>query len=281
LHDAIPAHCFERSVLRSFSYVAMDLLGVATLAYCATYIGEAPFWARFLLWPLYWACQVIFFPLALSTFCASVIFVLFHRYSKGVVMTGVWVLAHECGHQAFSDYKWLNDAVGLVLHSALLVPYHGWRITHGAHHKNTNHQDRDQVFVPSTRSQVREAVLDSPLVNLYEIMVTLLFGWPAYLIVNIAGQDYGRRTNHFEPSSPLFKPKDRRDIIVSNFGLLVVLALLTAFVYQTSFATMVCFYGVPYLIVNFFLVTITYLQHTVSDLSKLHKITMNMISVFF
>lgn len=47
-------------------------------------------------------------------------------------MTGVWVIAHECGHQAFSKYQWLNDSVGLVLHTALLVPYFSWRITHAA-----------------------------------------------------------------------------------------------------------------------------------------------------
>ena len=33
----------------------------------------------------------------------------------GAVGTGVWVVAHECGHQAFSDYKAINDGVGLVL----------------------------------------------------------------------------------------------------------------------------------------------------------------------
>lgn len=35
-------------------------------------------------------------------------------------------ICHECGHQAFSEYQWLNDAVGLVFHSILLVPYYSW-----------------------------------------------------------------------------------------------------------------------------------------------------------
>ena len=64
-------------------------------------------------------------------------------------MTGLWVLAHECGHQAFSDYKWVNNAVGMVLHSALLVPYHAWRISHGNHHKNTCSMEDDEVGVAS------------------------------------------------------------------------------------------------------------------------------------
>lgn len=45
---------------------------------------------------------------------------------QGAVCTGIWVIAHECGHQAFSKYKLVNDGVGLVLHSCLLVPYFSW-----------------------------------------------------------------------------------------------------------------------------------------------------------
>ena len=43
---------------------------------------------------------------------------------QGGIMTGLWVVAHECGHRAFSDSELICDVVGLVLHSALLVPYH-------------------------------------------------------------------------------------------------------------------------------------------------------------
>lgn len=69
-------------------------------------------------------------------------------------LTGVWVLAHECGHQSFSPSKTVNYWVGWVLHSALLVPFHSWRITHAQHHASTSHMARDQAFVPYTRSQL-------------------------------------------------------------------------------------------------------------------------------
>ena len=45
---------------------------------------------------------------------------------QGAVCTGIWVIAHECGHQAFSKYQLVNDSVGLVMHSCLLVPYFSW-----------------------------------------------------------------------------------------------------------------------------------------------------------
>ena len=42
---------------------------------------------------------------------------------SGTVWTGMWVIAHECGHGAFSNNRRLQDTVGCLLHSALLVPY--------------------------------------------------------------------------------------------------------------------------------------------------------------
>lgn len=39
---------------------------------------------------------------------------------------GVWVIAHECGHQAFSSSQLVNDTVGFILHTCLLVPYFSW-----------------------------------------------------------------------------------------------------------------------------------------------------------
>lgn len=241
LRDAIPAHLFERSAVKSFAYLGVDLAIIAACVYAAAvYFPAAPLLVRALLWLAYWAVV-------------------------GTVGTGVWVIAHECGHQAFSNYKWLNDSVGLVLHSALLVPYHSWRISHGKHHKNTNHMERDQVFVPSTRSEMKEAIVDSPLYNLLYIIMTVTVGWPAYLLMNSSGQTYGRRTNHFEPSSPIFKEGQFADIIVSDVGIFVALASLLAWGFTTSFSAVFFYYFVPYLIVNFFLVTITILQHTHVD----------------
>jgi omega-6 fatty acid desaturase / acyl-lipid omega-6 desaturase (Delta-12 desaturase) len=40
-----------------------------------------------------------------------------YGFATGLVATGLWVLAHECGHQAFSESKLINHLVGWVLHS--------------------------------------------------------------------------------------------------------------------------------------------------------------------
>lgn len=260
LRDVVPAHCFERSLARSSFHLAVDLALITAMAAAIHAVdgrsGLHPV-VRAAAWAAYW-------------------------WFQGAVMTGVWVLAHECGHQSFSPSRAVNNAVGLVLHSALLVPYHSWRITHGNHHKNTNHMDRDQVFVPHTESQFfadtanaasppaggssspfGEALSEAPISELGGIFIMLLLGWPSYLLVNIASQAYpGRWVNHFNPSSPLFEPKNRTDVVVSDVGLLVVLGALGMAIRSWGFFDVARYYLIPYLFVNMWLVLITYLQHS-------------------
>ena len=50
---------------------------------------------------------------------------------------------------AFSDNRLLQDTVGYVLHSALLVPYFSWQRSHAVHHANTNHIYKGETHVPS------------------------------------------------------------------------------------------------------------------------------------
>lgn len=103
LKRAIPKHCFERSLLRSSYHLARNLATVGLLFLASSFIDHPalPKALSAALWPVYWAVQ-------------------------GAFLTGIWVIAHECGHGAFSDSTSINDAVGLVLHSLLLVPYFSW-----------------------------------------------------------------------------------------------------------------------------------------------------------
>jgi omega-6 fatty acid desaturase (delta-12 desaturase) len=151
LRKAIPAHCFKRSLLKSSAYLAVDLLMAALLYLASTRIDGAPVptWCKFgILWPLYW-------------------------FFQGAVCTGLWVIAHECGHQvsaslfcrlarvpsrhgcqnahslsllqAFSESQAVNDGVGLVVHSCLLVPYYSWKHSHRRHHSSTGNLAKDEV----------------------------------------------------------------------------------------------------------------------------------------
>ena len=121
------------------------------------------------------------------------------------------------------------------------------------------------MFVPVARSALGEAVQDSPVMACVHAFVTVTVGWWLYLTTNATGQSYGRRANHYEPSSPLFKPHQRTDVLVSDAALVVVLAGLAYWAHCTSLATVALYYFLPYMVVNFYLVTITLLQHTHVD----------------
>ncbi|MCJ1357586.1 MAG: Oleate hydroxylase fah12 [Icmadophila ericetorum] len=268
IRDAIPAHCYERSGLRGLAYVARDVLSLAATFYAFNkyvtpeYIPSTP--VRALLWTVY-------------------------TFVQGLFGTGLWVLAHECGHQSFSPSKTLNDTVGWICHSALLVPYFSWKISHGKHHKATGHVERDMVFVPKTREvyaskmgyyvhELSELAEETPIVTAITMMGQQLVGWPMYIITNVTGHDHHERqsegrgngkkngflngVNHFNPSSPLFEAKDGKLILLSDLGLAITVSILYLVGQKYGFANLAVWYIIPYLWVNHWLVAITFLQHT-------------------
>mgnify|MGYP004504993685 CR=1 FL=1 len=268
LRAAIPKHCFERSAIRSLSYVARDITQLAVVFYLfhnyvtPETVPSMP--VRAVLWTLY-------------------------TFVQGLSGTGLWVMAHECGHQAFSPSKVLNDTVGWICHSALLVPYFSWKISHGKHHKATGHMERDMVFVPKTREiyasrvgkfvhELHELTEETPIATLIHMITQQLGGWPMYLTSNVTGHNFHERqsegkgvgkkngmfkgVNHFNPSSPLYEKKDEKLILLSDLGIAITLAALTWVGKTYGFANLLVWYIIPYLWVNHWLVAITFLQHT-------------------
>ena len=258
IRDAIPKHCFERSAARGLYYVARDLVSLAATfvvfhKYCTPELVPS-YPLRFALWSLYTVLQ-------------------------GLFGTGLWVLAHECGHQSFSPSKTLNDTVGWVCHSILLVPYFSWKISHGKHHKATGNMARDMVFVPRTREQhasrlgcfmheMNELVEETPLYTAIHMLAQQLGGWQSYLILNATGHVHhdrqpegkgvGRKNgngsvNHFDPKSPLFERKDEHLILLSDLGLLIVGATLFVLGQKYGWANIGVWYFVPYLWVHHWL----------------------------
>jgi len=67
---------------------------------------------------------------------------------SGTTAMGFWVIAHECGHGAFSKNKTLESITGYFLHSLLLVPYFSWQRSHAVHHRFTNNITNGETHVP-------------------------------------------------------------------------------------------------------------------------------------
>lgn len=259
IHKAIPKHCFERSAATGLYYVARDIVSLATTFYLTNRFvtpENIPNTAvRAGLWALY-------------------------TFVQGLFATGLWVLAHECGHQSFSTSKILNDTVGWVCHSSLLVPYFSWKISHGKHHKATGHMERDMVFVPKTREQyaskigklaheLHELTEETPIATAIDAIGQQLFGWPLYIITNVTGHNFhenqregrgkGKKNgfwngvNHFNPNSPLYEAKDAKLILLSDLGLAIVGTVLYALGSRFGWFNVFVWYGIPYLWVNHWL----------------------------
>ncbi|WAQ80772.1 hypothetical protein PtA15_1A110 [Puccinia triticina] len=278
LLGAIPAHCFERSLFKSSLYVLRDSSFTIALVFLGRQIdpnfnridgqlvnGREGAILNFLAWA-------------------------FYGYWMGLVWMGFWVLGHECGHHAFSPYNSINLAVGWVLHSALLVPFHSWRITHAQHHAGTCHMKREQAFVPCTRSQlglppladgcskkevdgshppsfydkVDDLLVDAPLWALFKLIIHQSIGFTTYLLTNASGQKHYPRwwTNHLNPYAIMFGPRHRSQVLWSDLGIAITISCLTYLGKHTDFLTVFKYYIVPYLIVHHWMVLITFLQHT-------------------
>lgn len=165
---------FQPSMLLSLSYLARDIAFMSALAVLASKIEVLPSWLQPLGWLAYWNLQ-------------------------GCIFVGLWIVAHECGHRAFSNSQTLNNFVGHALHSFLLVPYHSWRITHAHHHSHTNCVEHDAVYIPNfysssealelhgDHSALYEAFYMSPVGALWNTVLVTILGWPMYLMYNAWG----------------------------------------------------------------------------------------------
>ncbi|KAL4573920.1 hypothetical protein LXL04_020741 [Taraxacum kok-saghyz] len=225
LKKAIPPHCFNRSIPRSFSYLVHDLTISFIIYYVATkYIHILPYNLSYVAWPVYWILQ-------------------------GAFLGGVWVIAHECGHHAFSNYQWLDDTVGFLLHSFLLVPYFSWKYSHRHHHSNTNSLQLDEVYVPKFKSDVTSFLiyLNNPPGRVFHLIFMHALGWPLYLIFNYTGRNYDRFACHFDPNSPIYSKSERAQIFVSDVGILAVTYLIYHVAMNKGVSWVLCIYGVPML----------------------------------
>ncbi|KAK0099979.1 hypothetical protein ONS95_013203 [Cadophora gregata] len=253
IHDAIPSHCFHRNTLRSFNYILRDIAFAAVLASSGTQISAIAFHPlRVMSWVIY-------------------------TFLQGLVFTGLWELAHQCGHQALSPSRTFNNSAGLLIHSFLLVPYHSWRFTHAQHHKSTNNIEQDIAFVPDTKEvwlaarQKRstepifgywEMVEDMPIVNLLILIGHQLIAWPTYLLINnfalprMRAYSWWKRSHfYFGGDGPNFRPSESNDVVLSTIGVGLFGVLLYAATVRFGFCAVFLFYGAPWLWTNHWICT--------------------------
>lgn len=249
MRDAIPAHCFERSMIRSFSYVIRDLVIVSGLFASAVWFSrlDAPLYMAVPFWALY-------------------------SFVTGCFFTGLWILAHDCGHDSFSSNLAVNGVTGWFLHSMLMVPFFSWKFSHARHHRYHNHMEKDTVFVPYRKSEAKanpsmlekitdHAAADTPIVTVAALIFHQVFGWPAYILMNAGAgvksltksdrtKSSAYKQSHLDPTSPVFTAAEAPFVFLSNVGLILTMSALYLASKSVGGWTVALAYGLPYLWMN-------------------------------
>ena len=266
IRGVIPDACYELDTWKSLGYLSVSILGTA--ACTSLGFGLLPMVnpANPLTWPLWTAYSAV----------------------TGTVAMGLWVLAHECGHGAFSKNKALQDAVGFTIHSLMLVPYYSWQRSHAVHHQYTNNIELGETHVPEPIENKAEgafALRDSIVQTLgkengikvwggLQAFLHLVVGWPAYLLIGATGGRARGLTNHFYPNplttpdmpkKELFPGNWKEKVYQSDIGIAAVVGGLLAWTACQGLGPVMALYGGPLIVINAWLVLYTWLQHTDVD----------------
>ena len=219
LRLAIPNECFTPSTFKSLAYFSLDVGIIAGLYGIAAYLNS------WLFFPIFWIVQ-------------------------GTMFWALFVVGHDCGHGSFSKYKWLNNLVGHLCHTPILVPYHGWRISHRTHHANTGNIDKDESWYPISQDEYDGMHWAVKFVRFR----AMLLAYPIYLFV----RSHNRDGSHFLPSSPIFHPSEKKDVLTSTLCCLAMITGLAAAALWISPLFVLKFYIMPYVMIVNWLDYVTY-----------------------
>jgi omega-3 fatty acid desaturase (delta-15 desaturase) len=226
LKRSIPESAFVPSIPLSLFYFFLDIGILACLYYVTLTYAET--W----MLPFFW-------------------------FASGTMMWALFVVGHDCGHGSFSHTTWLNFFIGHLSHTPLLVPFHGWKVSHRTHHNHTGDIEKDESWHPLTETQYKEL---SPLARIARYKLFLIV-FPLYLFVRSSGRD----GSHFLPNSPLFPKGERKHVAVSTTWILAMIGFLAWVTFQYGFLFFITYYFLPYTVFVIWLSLVTFLHHTQVD----------------
>jgi len=170
----------------------------------------------------------------------------------------LFVVGHDCGHRTFSPSVLACDVFGHLCHAPLLVPFHGWRISHRKHHENHNHVENDHSWRPVPRQEYVD-FQSHPLAKWIRFTYAMLVAYPVYLIMDSELTS----GSHFNPFGRLFAKEERVGAAISAASC----ALWAAFLLCTfSLRTLLDAYLMPLVFFWVWIDMVTYLHHTDGDL---------------
>jgi len=234
LRKAIPAHCLEKNVWTSIYYMLRDF----------AFIG-----LMYAIYPYINANGGAYNPYGLTKFLWWNV--------VGFLGWCLFVVGHDCGHRTFANDVALCDLFGHICHAPLLVPFHGWRVSHRKHHENHNHVDNDHSWRPVPKALY---VGYEGISKILRFSHALLVLYPIYLLTD---SDF-TSGNHFNPWGRLFSKEERVGAAISTLS---VVAWLTFLFMTFPVKLLLDAYFMPYIFFVMWLDLVTYLHHTDSTLT--------------
>lgn len=224
---AIPAHCFERSLVRSLRYLVQDYAILISLYLAVPYFEHYAGLAGLFVW-----------------YCLM-----------GVFGFALFVVGHDCLHGSFSEHQWLNDVLGHIAFAPILSPYFPWQKSHKLHHAFTNHLEKDKGH---PWNQEKHWVTWPAWMKYFNAFP--LSGWIKWMpVYTIFGYSDG---SHFWPWSRLFQRNEERVKCVVSGILCAICAYIAFVVCGRDAFVFFKYYIVPLSFFGLMLVIVTYLQHT-------------------
>ncbi|MCB1189476.1 MAG: fatty acid desaturase [Leptospiraceae bacterium] len=185
-------------------------------------------------------------------------------FLAGTGVTSLFVLGHDCAHQAFFKSNRWNDFWGHIVFVFSFYPYYAWKYSHNAHHKHTNLLQAnpkdiyyDNAWIPLTSKQYKILKRMKPKKALMYRIGRLFPPFGAFMH-NIL--------THYFPSK--FNKSQRKKVILSYFilGALALGVMGGIFYLTNSVFAIFHFYVLPGLFFAFWMSLYTYQHHTSTDM---------------
>jgi len=222
---SLPKKAFTKSLPRSFSYLLRDAIFVAALVTAIIFVK--------------------------SWFFGPVLAVLL-----GTVLTGVFVIGHDCGHRSFCKSERLNNLVGHLTTSLTLWPFHVWRLSHDIHHRSTHHIGKDIAWRPFSFEKYNRQSRLVKTIYYYSRTSLFFIGSMFFSFYFLKEALRGRNSRHFEK-------KDLHLVRFSSlFTLVYIAAIVATICFYSGIYGFICIFLIPQLVFQVYLSTFTFFHHT-------------------
>lgn len=184
-------------------------------------------------------------------------------YLQGVILSGLFVLAHDCGHYCFSKNRLANEVIGVICLAPLWANFYSWIVGHNHHHKYSNVKKVETNWAEEMKDQDEYAQL-SPMkkreyISSYGGMLGLLLG------NIIAMTKYMKMPGSYPQLGTISKSMIKK-IKITNY-IVVSLTFITIYLLYkyTGLSGLLLIYIFPFMVGSVIGSLFTYTQHVHPD----------------